>query len=123
GVEERLARGLDQPRLGPLAAFGRVQEALVALMVGDATLDSCHDGFGLLEVRQQATDLLRVFLADQGLAGVAPGPAGRLDLEVMATPRVHPDVLAGARHADALLGRLVALHLRHGGLTLLSVPA
>src|SRR6185369_13515562 len=37
-----------------------------------------------------------------------------LDLEVMAAPRVHAHDLAAPGHADALLGRLVALHLRHG---------
>ena len=48
-----------------------------------------------------------------GLAGVAAGPPRRLDLEVVATPRLDPDDLAAAGDADALLGRLVALHLRH----------
>src|SRR4051812_49559428 len=41
----------------------------------------------------------------------------------MAAPGVDAPDLAAARHADALLGRLVTLHLRHGGLTLLSAPA
>ena len=55
-VEERFARRLDQPGLRALAALGRVQEALVALVRGDAALDSCHSCG--LEVRQQALDLL-----------------------------------------------------------------
>src|SRR5918995_6195876 len=38
----------------------------------------------------------------------------------MATPRLDADDLAAAGHADALLGRLVALDLRHAGLTFLS---
>ena len=47
------------------------------------------------------------------LAGVPAGPSGRLDLEVVAAPGDDPDDLAAAGHADALLGRLVALDLRH----------
>ena len=62
-------------------------------------------------------------MRDQGLAGVPARPSRRLDLEVVAAPCLDPDELAGAGHADALLGRLVALHLRHGRLTLLSAPA
>ena len=42
-VEERLARGLDQPRLGALAALGVLHEALVAPVGRDAPLDSCHE--------------------------------------------------------------------------------
>src|SRR5918994_2911004 len=38
----------------------------------------------------------------------------------MATPGLDADDLAAAGHADALLGRLVALDLRHAGLTFLS---
>ncbi len=37
----------------------------------------------------------------------------------MAAPRLDADDLAAPRHADALLRRLVALDLRHAGLTLL----
>ena len=48
----------------------------MALVGGDPTLDSCHGFDSLLEVRQQATDLLGVFGPDDGVAGVAPGPAG-----------------------------------------------
>src|SRR5436190_11344545 len=51
--------------------------------------------------------------AEDGLAGVAASPAGRLDLEVVATPGVDAERLAAAGHADPLLGGLVALHLRH----------
>src|SRR5207247_9903073 len=53
-----------------------------------------------------------------GLAGVASGPSGRLDLEVVARPALQPEELAGASRADALLRGLVALHLRHVGLNL-----
>src|SRR6185369_12101583 len=70
-VEVRLARCLDQPGLRPLAAFGRVQQALVSLVGGDAALDSCHRVRVLLEVRQQAADLLGVDVLHQRLAGVA----------------------------------------------------
>src|SRR6478735_7391312 len=76
-----------------------------------------------LEVRQQATDLLGVFGPDDGDAGVAPGPAGRLDLEVVPGPGLDALELAAAGHADALLGRFVALDLGHPGLTLLTSPA
>src|SRR3954451_24547350 len=76
----------------------------------------------LLEVRQQAPDLLGVDVLHHGLAGIPPGPPGRLDLEVVATPGLDADDLAAAGHADPLLGGLVALHLRHARLTLLSVP-
>src|SRR4051794_40744306 len=79
--------------------------------------------FGLLQVRQQAAHLLGVLRPDHGLAGVAPRPTGRLDLEVMPTPCVDADDLAGAGHADPLLGCLVALDLGHPGLTLLFGPA
>src|SRR5688572_3772267 len=78
---------------------------------------------GLLEVRKQAADLLGLRRRHDGLAGVPAGPSRRLDLEVVAAPRLDPDVLAGAGHADPLLGRLVALHLRHDRLTLLFEPA
>ena len=59
-VEQGLARRLDQPRAGALATLGVVEEALVAGVRGDAALDSCHVAVWLLEVRQQAPDLLRV---------------------------------------------------------------
>ncbi len=42
GVEQRLAGRLDQPRFGPFAPFGGVEEALVTFVGGDAPLDSCH---------------------------------------------------------------------------------
>src|SRR3954452_22286810 len=51
---------------------------------------------------------------DDRFAGVAAGPSGRLDLEVVAAPGVDADDLAAAGHADPLLGRLMALHLGHG---------
>src|SRR5688572_16323826 len=41
-VQQRLAGGLDQLRLGALSALGRLEQALVALVRGDASLDSCH---------------------------------------------------------------------------------
>src|SRR5437773_6889518 len=66
-----------------------------------------------LEVRQQALDLLRVDGVHRRLAGIPTGAPRRLDLEVVAAPGVHPDHGPGARRADPLLGRLVALHLRH----------
>src|SRR5262245_58975924 len=66
-----------------------------------------------LEVRQQAPDLLPVDGVHRGLAGVAARPARRLDLEVVAAPGVDANHGPGARGADPLLGRLVALHLRH----------
>src|SRR6266536_4617765 len=40
---------------------------------------------------------------------------------MVAAPGLHTDDLAAAGHADPLLGRLVALHLGHCGLTLLSM--
>src|SRR4029079_12467452 len=50
------------------------------------------------------------------------GCAGRLDLEVMAAPRLDADHLATAGDTDPLLGCLMALDLGHPGLTLLSRP-
>ena len=37
-----LAGGLDELRLGALAALSSVQQSLVALVSSDAALDSCH---------------------------------------------------------------------------------
>src|SRR6266404_4066014 len=51
--------------------------------------------------------------AEDRLAGVAAGPARRLDLEVVAAPGVDAERLPAAGRADPLLGGLVALHLRH----------
>src|SRR4029079_18767480 len=121
-VEVRFAGGLDQPRLCALAALGRVQQPLVALVGGNATLDSCHGVRVLLEVRQQAADLLCVDVLHQRLAGVAARPAGRLDLEVVPAPRLDADHLATAGGTDPLLRSLVALDLGHLCLTLLSLP-
>jgi hypothetical protein len=67
----------------------------------DAPLDSCHEVDLLLEVWQQATDLLGVFGPDDGDAGVAPGPSGRLDLEVVPGPGLDALELAATGHADA----------------------
>ena len=47
------------------------------------------------------------------LARVAAGPARGLDLEMVAAPRLDADELPAAGDADALLGPLVGLHLRH----------
>src|SRR5205823_4909211 len=80
-VEERFACRFDEPRARALAALGRLQQTLVALVGGDAPLYTCHGWFWLLEVGQQAADLLRVLAADDGLARVASRPARRLDLE------------------------------------------
>src|SRR4051794_3019547 len=123
GVKERLTRRLDEARLGALPTLGVLVEALVTPVGRDAPFDSCHDVELLLEVREQATDLLRVLGSDERLPGVASGSSRRLDLEMVAAPGVDPDDLAAARHADALLGRLVTLDLGHPGLTLLSAPA
>ena len=41
-VQERFARRLDELRLGAFATLGRIQQTLVALVGGDAALDSCH---------------------------------------------------------------------------------
>ena len=57
--------------------------------------------------------------AHDRLARVAAGAARGLDLEVVAAPRLDADELPAAGDADALLGPLVGLHLRHAGLTLL----
>jgi hypothetical protein len=43
-MEQGLASRLDQPRAGTDPTLGILQEALVALVGGDAALDSCHDG-------------------------------------------------------------------------------
>src|SRR4051794_36137399 len=120
-MQERLARRLDQPGLGALSTLGGVEEALMPAVRRDAALDSCHSGACScpLEVRQQAPDLLGVLGADGRQAGIATGASRRLDLEVVAPPRVHSDDLAAATGADALLGRLVALHLRHADSLLL----
>src|SRR6266540_1814137 len=56
----------------------------------------------LLEVRQEAPDLPAVGAADDRLAGVATLAARRLDLEVMALPRLHAHDLPRAGHAEAL---------------------
>src|SRR4029079_18913295 len=85
-VQERLARGLDQPRAGALPALCVLEEPLVAVVRRDAALDSCH-ALGL-EVRQQALDLLGVDGVHRRPAGVAASTAGRLDLEVVAAPGV-----------------------------------
>src|SRR5262249_25414627 len=100
-VEEGLLRRLDQPRARALPALGVLEESLVAGVRGDAALDSRHVD-GLLEVRQQALDLLRVDAVHRRDTGVPAGSTGRLDLEMVAAPGVHPDHLATARHADAL---------------------
>src|SRR3954451_11875200 len=67
----------------------------------------------LLEVRQQATDLLRVLGPDDRFASVTARAAGRLDLEVVPGPGLDAHELTAAGYADALLGRLVALDLGH----------
>ena len=66
--------------------------------------------------------LLGVDAAHECLAGVSPRPPGRLDLEMVAAPRLDADHLPGAGGPDSLLGRLVTLDLRHRGLTLLWLP-
>src|SRR5262245_27019066 len=78
-VEQGFAGRLDQPRTRALAAFRVLQEALVAGVGGDAALDSGHS-IGLLEVRQQALDLLGMNAIHDRLPVVATGAAGRLDL-------------------------------------------
>src|SRR5450759_3022021 len=50
-MEQRFVGRLDQPRAGPLAALGRVQEALVALVRGDAALDASH-GLSLIHISE-----------------------------------------------------------------------
>src|SRR6266480_2409549 len=77
----------------------------------------------LLQVRKQATNLLGVDVGHERLAGIASGPARRLDFEVVPAPGLHPDRLAAAGNADPLLGGLVALDLGHACLTLLMLPA
>jgi len=121
-VEQGLARGLDQ--LGPraAAAFGRIQQSLVAPVGGDASLDSSDGCRALLEVGQQASDLRNVVFPDDRLGGVAARASGGLDLEVVAAPRIDPENLAGAGHPESLLSRFVALHLGHCRFTLLSMP-
>src|SRR6185295_10642012 len=93
------------------STLGIVEEALVARLRRYASLDPWHRW--LLEVRQQATDLRCVLDAHHALAGIAAGSAGRLDLEVVTAPGPDPVDLPTAGHAEALLGRLVALHLGH----------
>src|SRR6266508_6851459 len=66
-----------------------------------------------LLVRQQPLELLDVRGRDHGLTGVAARAAARLDLEMVATPRLGPDPLAGSGFLEALCGSLVRLDLRH----------
>src|SRR6266542_590854 len=66
-----------------------------------------------LQVREQPADLRGVRGPDDGLARVATLPAGRLDLEVVAAPRLDAHDLARAGHAEALGRALVGLHLGH----------
>src|SRR3990172_3660789 len=123
GVQECLARRLDEARARSLATFGRIQEPLVPLVGGYAPLDSSHEVLMLLEIREQALNLPGVGAADDRLPGVAASSARGLDLEVVTSPGPDPDDLAAAGLADPLLGGLVALHLRHGAVTLPSLPA
>src|SRR5207245_319830 len=99
-VEARLASGLDETGLRAHPPLGGVEKSLVALVGGDAALDSCHGIRSLLEVGQQATDLLRVGADHERLAGVPPRTPRRLDLEVMAAPRLHAEHLATTGDAD-----------------------
>src|SRR5687767_12112961 len=115
--------GLISFDLVPLRPSAALSRRLWRLWEVTPRLTRAMAVFGLLEVRQQAADLLRVGSRDQGLAGVPTRASRRFDLEVVAAPCLDPDELSGAGRADALLGRLVGLHLRHGGLTLLFGPA
>src|SRR5437667_960094 len=110
-VEERLACWPDQLRPRSSPTLGLAQEALVAFVGGDAALDSSHDR--LLRVRHQPLELLGVSRADDGLPGVAARATTRLDLEVVATPRLGPDPLSGSCLLEAFRCSLVGLHLRH----------
>src|SRR4029453_8794989 len=85
------------------------------LVRGDAALDACHRW--LLEVRQQPAQRVLGLGAQDRLAPVPTCSARGLDLEVVAAPRLHAKELAAAGHADALLGALVGLDLRHAGLS------
>src|SRR5688500_9351168 len=115
--------GLISFDLVPLRPSAALSRRLWRLWEVTPRLTRAMAVFGLLEVRQRAADLLRVGSRDQGLAGVPTRASRRFDLEMVAAPCLDPDELSGAGHADALLGRLVGLHLRHGGLTLLFEPA
>src|SRR5687767_14392342 len=115
--------GLISFDLVPLRPSAALSRRLWRLWEVTPRLTRAMAVFGLLEVRQQAADLLRVGSRDQGLAGVPTRASRRFDLEVVAAPCLDPDELSRAGHADALLGRLVGLHLRHGELTLLFEPA
>src|SRR3954470_7280839 len=66
-----------------------------------------------LQVREHASDLLLAGLGHDRLARVAPRAARRLDIEVVAAPRLDADELATAGRAEALRGSLVAFYLRH----------
>src|SRR6187399_1708908 len=66
-----------------------------------------------LQVRKQALDLLLARGVQHGLARVAAGTARRLDVQVVAFPRLDADDLAAASHAETLLRALVTLHLWH----------
>src|SRR3954447_11118513 len=101
-MKQCLTRRPNELRLGAAPTFSRVQQPLVTLMRGDAALYSCHVCVSPLEVREHATNLLFAGLRHNCLARVAPGAARRLDVEVVATPRLDADDLAGPGRAEAL---------------------
>jgi hypothetical protein len=90
GVQADSWARLMSRELVPVAAFGVVEKALVAVMGGYAPLDACHRRSDS-QVRQQPADLIERLAGHDRLAVVAASSPRRLELEVVAAPRLDAD--------------------------------
>jgi hypothetical protein len=116
GMEECLTCWTNEFRSSATAARGSLKQALVALMPRYSALDSCHalsPSLRSAAVRKQSRDLIVMRASKHRLASVSTDTALRLDFKVVPTPRHDVDWLPRACEANALLGSLVRLHLRH----------